>query len=435
LSAKKDEKVKDNPSKNFAFTGYLKAFTSAMKKEDGTEPTLADFNQALAGLMRPEIIELLGIKCMVAQVEVGQNGTMHLQGYVQLVGKTRRVTFNNKVRKHTDFTFHVENARGSADENVNYCTKPTGEWEYSSGLKKMNTTVSAKPIWINKGGLVKKGSSTNLAAAIRGIQNGLTMQQIDEQFPSVAVRNARGLEAMMFRKKSAENKDNRMGKLFVLYGGAGTGKSYMARNQLAAELGLTPDDVFSVQFEGRVWFDGYAGEKILLIDDYEPKAIKRSLLVRLTDIYPMTGETKGGHIVPEWDYVIVTSNYHISELFVKSELVSVFDDEGNERQVWEDVPDDAMYSRIDRALDFDGMPDLRNPNGLYQTVRMVDVPKSVSSLLPDTLEHGTNEAEGLVFNGAMRECEGATLTTESTNLTLEQYGNNGTIQEDESPCQ
>ena len=430
------EKVKDNPSKNFAITGYLKAFTSAMKKEDGTEPALADFMDALSGLLQPDIIEKVGINCMVGQIEVGQNGTMHFQGYAQLMKKMRRTTFTNLIRKHTDFTFHVENARGSADENVTYCTKPTGEWEYSSGIRKMNTTVSTKPIWINEGGLVKKqGQRNDLKAAIRFIENGGTMRQIDEQFPTVSARNGRGLEAIMFRKKAAENKDNRLGKLYVLHGGAGTGKSFTARNQLAAELGLTSHDVFSVQFEGNIWFDGYAGEKILLIDDYEPKAIKRSFLTRLTDIYPFTGQIKGGHIVAEWDYVIITSNYHIGELFPISVKVAKTNEHGDEWDEWEDIPDDAMYSRIDASIDFNGMPDLRQPNGGYQTVRMVDVPKSVSSLLPDTLEHGTNDGEAVMFDGTMRECEGATLTIESSSSTLEQYGNNGTIQEDDSPCQ
>ena len=66
------DEEKDNPSKNFALTGYLKDFTKAMKDEDGTEPSVDDFNEALAGLLQPDIIELLGINCMVAQIEVVQ---------------------------------------------------------------------------------------------------------------------------------------------------------------------------------------------------------------------------------------------------------------------------------------------------------------------------------------------------------------------------
>ena len=214
--------------------------------------------------------------------------------------------------------------------------------------------------------------------------------------------------------------------MYVLHGGEGTGKSWAVRHRIAKELGYTAEDVYSLQFEGNVWFDGYTGEKILLIDDYEPKGIKRSFLLRLTDIYPFHGQVKGGHIVAEWDYVIFTSNYHVTELFVRSIPVEYENEDGNKYIVNEDIEDAAMYSRIDLSLDFEGMPDRRHQHGPYQTVKVADVPKSVSSLLPDTLAHGTI-ADCSKGQSGCRVADPPATTGEST---LAQFMDSGTIQDE-----
>jgi len=417
---------KDNPAKNFAFTGYLKDFP-----KDGDKPTLKDFNEALTILTSADVVEALGIHSLVAQVEQGENGTMHLQGYAQLVAKARRATFNKRVRKHTPFNFSLQNARGTAEENVAYCTKPTGVWTYSNGTEKMNTTLSVRPIWINEGGLVKKGQRNDLRAAIRALENGATMREIDQRFGTVGVRNGRGLESYQFRKKSAESKGERLGKVVVLWGKAGTGKSWKVRHDYAQILGFTEEDVFSLNFEGNVWFDGYAGEKILLIDDYEPKAIKRSYLLRMVDIYPFMGQVKGGHVVAEWDYVFITSNHPYADLFQREIEVPVLNDAGEDTGYTEKewVPDDAMYSRIDANVCFNDLPDRRRE--IKQTIRVSASEFSVASLLPDTLEHGTFGECALGQSGVQGEHPPATNPPNDSSGTLEHFANDGTKTEGE----
>lgn len=426
---KKAKTVKDNPSKNMSATGYLRAFTKEMKEKDGKEPTLQDFNDALEILCSPEIIELCGIHASVMQVEVGTNGTMHLQLYLQLVKKMRRSTFNNLIRKHTPFNFSLQNSRGTADENVTYCTKQTGLWEYSSGLQKMNTTLSPKPIWINKVGLVKKGSKTNIQAAVRAIENGgvQNMRDVDVKFGGLAVRNGRGLENYMFRKKNAEMKSERLGINIVLYGPEGTGKSWEARHNISKMLGLSSDDVFQLNWDGNIWFDGYAGEKILLVDDYEPNGIKRSYLLRMTDIYPFHGQIKGGHIVAEWDYVIFTSNHDITELFVKSEEHTWINERGFKEYEMIISPDKAMYSRLTSAVNYAGRPDRRRVGGLYRAIHANDL--SEASLLPDSLEHGTICDCSSVQCGCRGTAPPAGGPPIIGETTLEQFANSGTTLE------
>jgi hypothetical protein len=389
----KDE-VKDNPKKNMCFTGYLVAFP----KDAETKPTLEDFNKAINILTDADVVENCFITSMVMQVEVGEGGTMHLQGYVQLSKKMRRSTFNNLIRKHTPFNFSLKDARGNANQNVLYCTKPTGEWEYASGAKKMNTTLSAKPIWINKAGLVKKGERSDIKEAARAIENGTSMRIISQRFPTQFIRMGRGLRDLQFTKKAAESKEHRAGQLVVLYGDAGTGKSYDARTKIAESFGYSEEDVFSLQTDSQtIWFDGYVGEKILLLDDYEPNSMKRSTLLKLTDKYQFIGQVKGGHIVAEWELVIITTNSQVEELLIKSEWI-------NNRRI--EYPDPAFLSRITAAYDYNGMPDLRN-GGTLNRIKMTDCSKVGESTITTHLGTWNNS----LFQEPMR-VQGATLPTE-----------------------
>ena len=224
----------------------------------------------------------------------------------------------------------------------------------------------------------------------------LELSQVDVA-GQVMARTGRGIKDIMFRKKMFESKETRLGKVFVFTGGTGTGKSWEARHLFSKQIGLNSDEIFSLDFENRnLWFDGYNGENILLLDDYTPNAITRSKLLRILDIYQFQGQIKGGYIVAEWDYVFITTNYDVGDLCTKTEYITVKDKDGNDRTEAIEVPDPAFISRITGVLDYNDMPDLRSPNGEFQTINRKDwnpggdVPKSVAPLLPATLEHGTS---------------------------------------------
>nr|ANO58190.1 hypothetical protein [uncultured marine euryarchaeote] len=400
---------KDNPSKNFAITGYLTAFPKSLKESQGIEPELQDFLTAFHEMNTPEMIELLSINCMVAEVEIGEGQTKHLQAYCQTIKRMRRSTFNNLIRKHTGFNFSIQNARGSAAQNIAYVTKGTGTWEYSDGTTKYSETITKRTLWINEKGLVKTGGQrSDMKSLARFIENGATTRELDERFPSQMLRYGHGVEKLRFRKKMAESKVERDVKLVVLYGDKGTGKSTDARHKITEQYGFTSDDVYSLQFgkNSRIWFDGYIGEKVLLLDDYEPDLIDRSTLLKLTDIYQFIGQIKGGHIVAEWELVILTTNSDIADICTVSEAI-----ESNGSYRYGSYPDPAFMSRIAEGVCYDGMPDLRQRKNPIKITRLSEnqtlipdpeattgepagEPKSVASLLPDTLTHGTKKCDG-----------------------------------------
>lgn len=69
------------------------------------------------------------IKFVVFQLESGDNGTPHYQGYLQLDKKKRLA----QVKLYIGDRAHLEVARGSPDDNITYCTKQPrldGPWTY-----------------------------------------------------------------------------------------------------------------------------------------------------------------------------------------------------------------------------------------------------------------------------------------------------------------
>lgn len=57
------------------------------------------------------------------------------------------------------------------------------------------------------------------------------------------------------------------------------------------------------------WWDGYQGEKRIVIDDYKVGSIPRGQLLNILDGYRLRLETKGSHTWASWTEVYITSNF------------------------------------------------------------------------------------------------------------------------------
>lgn len=68
---------------------------------------------------------------------------------------------------------------------------------------------------------------------------------------------------------------------------------------------------------GGKWFDGYTGQKMIIIDDldkYTAHVLAHSLKL-WSDRYPVTAEIKGGTLPLQHRVIVVTSNLTIEEAF------------------------------------------------------------------------------------------------------------------------
>lgn len=93
-------------------------------------------------------------------------------------------------------------------------------------------------------------------------------------------------------------------KVTWIWGKPGTGKTRMV---------MEKDSVYKWD-SPYSWFDGYGGERILLIDDYETGEIPARVLKNLLDGYQYKLNIKGGHTYAKWNEVYITSNYNIKDM-------------------------------------------------------------------------------------------------------------------------
>jgi hypothetical protein len=424
--------IKDNgdsksPSYGYVVTGYLKSFTKEMKEADGTEPTALDFMEEIQKVI--DNAKTLGIRSGVGQVERGQNGTVHWQGYYQFKKKMRFKTFQNKLAKVCDMTWNLMEAQASSEKNVEYCTKPTGNWTYASGLVKHSEQLS-EPVWINQNDMVKKkGKRSDLAELNKLIEAGATLDDIDREMPNVALRYDKNIERKIFRRDARIARQSSTEKLcYFLWGDAGTGKTFdVLEYRFPKMFNYTSDDVFILNKgnNGNLWWNGYTNQRVLLIDDIEPGMISRQNLLRILDDLSFKGETKGGVVQTNFEIVFITSNYHPREILTKVNTWYEDDDYGNQRVHKETVFDPALESRFDALCDYTGRENLRARRKQTKTIRMVD-DESVASLLPATLEHGTKSA--------VRQC-GSLRVQPSTNDGRQDHSNSKSAKKIQSQVQ
>jgi len=122
-------------------------------------------------------------------------------------------------------------------------------------------------------------------------------------------------------------------------GPPGVGKSRVVRDLISSV------DLFTKH--QNKWWDGYVGQKYVLVDDLDDEFCSWHNLKLWTDRYPTTGEIKGGNVSLCYSYFLVTSNYTLSELISKkTKKRKRYNEEENE----EDDSDSKLLSALKRRF-------------------------------------------------------------------------------------
>lgn len=238
------------------------------------------------------------IRYIVYQVEVSPTtGKYHCQG---------TVCFKDSRSMHYVKTLignepHCENCK-DVRASIEYCKKAEtrfmGPWEHGEAPKAF-------------------GAKKTNADLLEDVKTGKRYLQILEEDPNTAGRD-KAMKFMRFCVTEKLSDRQKSGiKVLVFYGGTDLGKTYTAVNVYGGE-----DDYYILDPPANgqpIWFDGYEGQKTLIIDDFSSKVCNLEQLKRLLDVYKCKLPVKGGYCWASWSKVVITSNYPPRQWYVDSQ--------------------------------------------------------------------------------------------------------------------
>jgi len=216
-------------------------------------------------------------------------GTPHLQGYLCLTTPrtlrgVKQVLFDTERLR----AVHLEIARGTKEQCREYCRKPDS-FDGGAGFPFFECG-RYEDVPERRG----QGARNDIAQAAAAIQRGECMAQVAETTPEAYVRYYRGFAALQSALHAKPRVRDATGayaapRVCWYYGSAGSGKTRAVYD----EIGEEP---FFMKAPGNSWFDGYIGQKILLLDDFRSNWFTFGYLLRLLDRYPLDVEVKGGYV-------------------------------------------------------------------------------------------------------------------------------------------
>jgi len=228
----------------------------------------------------------LGHRYIVYGREVGDSGTPHLQGYICFRSQRSFASIKSKMPRA-----HIEQARGDSDANFKYCTKD-GDF-VEDGDRPASKKEQAK--------LCGDAERQRWDDAKTACKEG----RLDDIDFSLWIKHDKAFERYAKRHKPEPRTVTHHARHFWFYGPPGTGKSHSAR-MVGQHLGWRT----YLKDPQSKWWDGYEGEEIVIIDDFDKYQVKQGGdLKRWMDIYPFQAETKGTQMLIRPKVIIVTSNY------------------------------------------------------------------------------------------------------------------------------
>ncbi len=229
------------------------------------------------------------MRYLIYQMEKGDSGTPHYQGFVQFKGQR---TFNG-VRTIIGQQPHLEPRMGTPQEARDYCKKSEGRLQgpFEFGTLSLGS-----------------GSRTDIIQFRDAIQGGKRKRELVADMPALMQRYAKFYLTVDYltRPKSGPR------EVVLFYGATGLGKTQTVHKA------WENDDYWTMPLtNGTMWFDDYDGQERVLIDDFAGKFSHVSLvnLLRLLHEYPERVPVKGGHVWWNPKLISITTNIHPNDWY------------------------------------------------------------------------------------------------------------------------
>jgi len=226
-----------------------------------------------------ELLKELKYKYIIIGDEIGENGTPHLQGYVNFSNST---SFNT-IKKACPRA-HIEVAKGSPRQNYEYCSKQ--QIKYEDGTR----PEPGKRKDIDK---IKEYIETT---------DNPNMSDVIDSF-ATSLQSIRLAEVMLkYKEKPRQTKP----KVEWYYGETGTGKTRQALEEYPNAY---------IKDNDNKWWEGYDSHETIVIDDLRHDTFPFNQLLRILDRYPNRLECKGGSRQNVAKQIIITSPYDPQQMF------------------------------------------------------------------------------------------------------------------------
>jgi len=257
-------------------------------------------------------IELEGlpphITYLCGQLEVGEQGHLHFQGYCELDASQ----YVSWMKKNLSPTAHFEPRYGTQEEAIIYTQK------IDSALK--NT-------WVSYGEPVKgsQGRRNDLLEIKAKLDEGATERTIAEEHFGSWVRYNKSFKQYVLL--TSENNEPRVGpvKTTLIIGPSRSGKTTHVEDKLV-EAGLATRVDGGIRLGSEVyiktpqtsWWEGYNGEQCVVFEDFRANDMRLHQFFQLTDPFRRPGHTvpiKGGFVPLKADTFFVTTGVHPIDLW------------------------------------------------------------------------------------------------------------------------
>ena len=206
-------------------------------------------------------------------------GTPHIQGYWYFQNPRSLAGVKKLI-----YGAHFEIAKGSPEQNRAYCSKEAGVEHFERGT------------------LPQQGKRSDIQTIKEMIKKGATMPEIIEV--ATSYQAIKGAELIMKYQSDTERDPP---TVHWFYGPTGTGKTRTA-------VELSRPDMW-ISSRNLKWWDGYWGQKNVILDDFRRDFCDFAELLRILDRYPIRVETKGSSVQLRATTIFITSPYRPEEVY------------------------------------------------------------------------------------------------------------------------